>query len=139
MLRKSPLMSLKQMSDINLTPVMDLTFLLLITFIITYPLMDQGIPVNLPKGNARNLPEQKARTLTVNSENKVFLGEEQVPMDDLEARMRDIQAREPDVAIMVRADEGIRYGELVGVLKVLYRAGISKMALVTEAEETRKP
>ena len=59
--RKTPLTSLKQISEINLTPLMDLTFILLITFIITFPLIEQGIPVKLPKGKAQRAPRSRAR------------------------------------------------------------------------------
>ena len=65
MARKTALTSLSHISEINLTPLMDLTFILLITFVITFPLMEQGVSVNLPSGDADPLPEERTRTIRV--------------------------------------------------------------------------
>jgi biopolymer transport protein ExbD len=135
MARQMPLTSLKQINEINLTPLMDLTFILLITFIITVPLIEQGIPVNLPKGKAADLTPEKAQTVSVDHDGQVFLDDVPVTLQQLEERMTHMMRTTGDVTVMVRADEMIRYGVLVQVLRVLNQAQISKMALVTQAEE----
>ena len=134
MARKTPLVSLKQISEINLTPLMDLTFILLITFIITFPLIEQGIPVNLPQGKAQDLSEDSARTVTVDAEGKVYLDDSAVSLGELEKIMLTIAVSNPQVTVMLRADEAISYGAVVDVLKVLNKAKIGRMALVTQED-----
>ena len=83
MARKTPQTSLKAISEINLTPLMDLTFILLITFIITFPLIEQGIAVNLPKGKAKELTDEEARTVTVDAEGAIYLDNSPITLDEL--------------------------------------------------------
>ena len=135
MARKTPLTSLRQISEINLTPLMDLTFILLITFIITFPLIEQGIPVNLPKGKARELSSDRARTISLDRHGNIYLDDVPVTREQLRDRMGELGGAGSDVTVMVRADERIKYGQLVRVLKVLHDAEIRKMALITRADE----
>ena len=134
MARKTPLTSLKQMSEINLTPLMDLTFILLITFIITFPLIEQGIVVNLPKGKADKMEPSESQTISVDKDNQIYLNDHKISLEDLKTRVFELKEADPDVPVMVRADERITYGELVKVLKILHEAHITKMALVTQEE-----
>ena len=76
MSRRSSLVSLNQISDINMTPLMDLTFILLITFIITFPLIEQGVSINLPKGNASTISETSSRTISINAEGSYYLDDD---------------------------------------------------------------
>jgi biopolymer transport protein ExbD len=133
-MRKAPQTTLKPISDINLTPLMDLTFILLITFIITFPLIEQGIPVNLPKATTSDITEQKSRTVTVDRVGGLYLDDVPVSADQLRVRLVELRDANPDVSVMVRADESLAYGRVVEVLKMLHAAQIVKMALVTEAE-----
>jgi len=132
--RKYSLTSTRRISEINLTPLTDLTFLLLTTFIITYPLLEQGIMVDLPDGSAEELSESKTRTITINKDGAIYLDNSQLSIDELKSSMGVIGQSEPDAVVMVRGDEKIVYGRIVEVLKVLYDAKITKMALVTEPE-----
>ena len=133
--RKTALTVLKRNSEINLTPLMDLTFILLITFIITFPLIEQGVPVNLPKGKASKLEPDQSRTLTLDSRGNVFLNDSPLTHEDLRVQMREIAQSNPDTVVLVRADEGIAYREVVRVLKILHSANIVRMALVTDPSE----
>lgn len=135
MARKTPLTSLKRMSEINLTPLMDLTFILLITFIITFPLIEQGIPVNLPKASAKQVSPDESRSITLDSRGGVYLDDVPITLEQLARRMDELRDASPDLTVMVRADERIAYGKVVSVLKVLHDARITKMALVTESEQ----
>jgi len=132
--RHTPLSSLKPISEINLTPLMDLTFILLITFIITFPLIEQGVPVNLPKGRAAPLPESQSRAITLDREGGLYLDHVAIEADALAVRLREIGAAEPATAFLIRADEAIAYGRVVEVLRLLRAAGLSRMALVTQAD-----
>ena len=133
--RRTSLQSLKQISDINLTPLMDLTFILLITFIITFPLIEQGIPVNLPVGEAEELDASQMRTITVDVNGELYLNEDKVNKDELTSAMQDIGVHRPDLTVMVRADQEIAYRHVVEVMQILHRANITRMALVTEVKE----
>jgi len=133
--RHTPLTSLKQMSEINLTPLMDLTFILLITFIITFPLIEQGVPVNLPKGNANPLQPEESRSITIDSRGALFLDDRPIAFKELTERLYKMAQVDPNVTILVRADETIAYGEVVRVVKALHDAKLTRMALVTQADQ----
>ena len=133
--RKTSLVALKEISEINMTPLMDLTFILLITFIITFPLIEQGIPVNLPKGSAADLDNPDTRNITINAQGVLFLDGETVSAEVLAGEMQRTGELTPDTTVYVRADESIDYGRVAEVMKVLYDSNITRMALVTQAEE----
>ncbi len=135
MSRKVALTSMKQISEINLTPLMDLTFILLITFIITFPMIEQGIIVKLPKGETDKISDTEATSVTIDKDGLLYLDNIKITYDDLVVSLMELGKRNAEASVMVRADERIRYGEVIKVLKILYDAKIVKMALVTEAEE----
>ncbi len=122
--------SSKLINEINMTPLMDLTFLLLITFIITMPAMEQGISIRLPQGKADVLPK-KANVVTVDAAGKVFLNNREIGLEDLERTLGLMAAEEPDVSVLVRGDERLEYGKVIQVMKILYKVKITRMALVT--------
>jgi len=126
---------LKQISEINLTPLMDLTFILLITFIITFPLIEQGIAVDLPKGEASELSPERARTVTIDRSGKLYLDDAPIEFEALEQAMKEVGQMGADVSVMVRADQHVVYREVVKILKVLHDADVTSMALVTRADE----
>ena len=134
MARRTQLTSLRQINEINLTPLMDLTFILLITFIITFPLIEQGIPVDLPKGKARELSAERTSTITLDREGAVYLDDVRTDLAALGKRLSDLEDAAPGLTVMVRADERLDYGRIVKVLKVLHDANVHKMALVTQGE-----
>ena len=133
--RKTSLVALKEISEINMTPLMDLTFILLITFIITFPLIEQGIPVNLPKGKAADLDNPDTRNITIDAAGTIFLDEVIVRKQELAGEMQRLGELTPDTPVYVRADQSVDYGRVAEVVKILYDAKITRMALVTEAEE----
>jgi biopolymer transport protein TolR len=133
--RKTSLIALKEISEINMTPLMDLTFILLITFIITFPLIEQGIPVNLPKGKAADLDNPDTRNITLNDQGILFLDDQAILKDDLIGEMQRTGQIMPDTTVYVRADQSIEYGRVAEVMKILYDAKITRMALVTQADQ----
>ena len=127
--------SIKPMAEMNLTSMMDLTFLLLITFIITFPLIEQGIPVKLPKDKARALDTREhSVSVTVNATGEVFFDRDATPLDpeSLERRLTAALSADPDMFVFVRGDESVAYGKIVEVLKLVNRLGITRMTLVTQ-------
>jgi biopolymer transport protein TolR len=125
---------LKQISEINLTPLMDLTFILLITFIITFPLIEQGVPVNLPRGEASELNPDQSRIITLDLKGRLFLDDLPITEEELAAEMQALGRADPDTTILVRADEELQYGNVVAIMKILHDAKIARMALVTQPE-----
>jgi biopolymer transport protein TolR len=132
--RKTSLVALKEISEINMTPLMDLTFILLITFIITFPLIEQGIPVNLPKGKAADLDNPDTRSITIAADGTLFLDAEMILKEALAGEMQRTGHLMPDTTVYVRADQSVKYGRVAEVVKMLYDAKVTRMALVTEAE-----
>lgn len=118
-----------------MTPLIDLTFILLITFIITFPLIQQGIPVNLPRGKAEEVDENRTRTITLDLQGNLYLDRLKTTKEELASDMTELGRADPDITILVRADEGIQYGKLVEVLKILHDAKIARMALITSPEK----
>jgi len=118
-----------------MTPLMDLTFILLITFIITFPMIEQGIPVNLPKGSAADLDNPNTLNITIDAQGVLFLDDETVSIEALTGEIQRTGELAPDTTVYVRADERIDYGRVAEVMKILYDAKITRMALVTQAED----
>ncbi|VGO21820.1 ExbD/TolR family protein [Pontiella sulfatireligans] len=135
MARRTSLVSLGQISDINMTPLMDLTFILLITFIITFPLIEQGVAINLPKGKAADMMDAETRSISLNLEKQLYLDDVPVSHEELASAMSNIGLNEPNTTIYVRADRKLPYGDVVEIMRVLHDANITKMALVTEADQ----
>jgi len=134
MARRTSLVSLNQISDINMTPLMDLTFILLITFIITFPLIEQGVAINLPKGQAADMQDAVTRSISLNLDKQLYLDDLPVSKEELVTAMLDVVTENPDTTIYVRADRKLPYGEVVEVMRVLHDANITRMALVTEGQ-----
>mgnify|MGYP005859401357 CR=1 FL=1 len=131
MARRTSIKPLREITEINMTPLIDLTFLLLITFIITMPLLEQGIPINLPKGKARDIDQTKSRVITVDADGRLYLDNLSIGLQQLGDEMKAVAESEPDVTVMVRADEKLAYGKVVEVMRVLSDAQVTRLALVT--------
>lgn len=129
--RRTSIKPLREISEINMTPLIDLTFLLLITFIITMPLVEQGIPINLPKGHAQDMDQTKSRIITLDAEGRLYLDTAAISMEQLGGQMKTLAESDPNLTVMVRADEKLAYGKVVEVMRVLHDAQITRLALVT--------
>lgn len=134
MSRRSSLVSLNQISDINMTPLMDLTFILLITFIITFPLIEQGVSINLPKGNASTISETSSQTISINAEGSYYLDDDLLSQSELREFLLQLSSTQPDQVIFLRADQTLPYGKVMDLIRMLHDSKISRMALITEAD-----
>ncbi|MFO7936099.1 MAG: biopolymer transporter ExbD [Kiritimatiellia bacterium] len=133
-LRRVRKRSARQINEINMTPLIDLTFLLLITFIITMPAMEQGISVKLPQGRTDVLPKKKSDVVTVDATGNIFLNNSSITLEDLDLKLGSMAAENPDLAVLVRGDERLEYGQIIRIMKILYKHKITRMALVTLAD-----
>ena len=129
------------MADINVTPLVDVMLVLLIIFMITAPLLASAVPIDLPESRAKPVEteEQEPVQLSINADNRIYIGEDVVPEAELPARL-DAIARERGEGekprqIMLRADKGLDYGRVMRVMGELNRAGLSRIALVTTGSD----
>ncbi len=133
--RMAPLTTMRQLSEINLTPLMDLTFILLITFIITFPLIEQGIPVNLPREEASPLPADRSRSvISLDGEGNLYLDDQPLSLEALKQQLTILSQSDPEATVYVRADQGVAYGEVVHLLRILHERKLTRIALVTRGE-----
>ena len=128
------------MSDINVTPFVDVMLVLLIIFMVTAPLMTVGVPVDLPKTKASTLHEKiEPLTITVNQTGKIFIQETEVNLENLVPKLQAITSSKPDTRIYVRGDQTITYGHIMEVMGLLNAAGFHKMALIAESPKQGQP
>ena len=119
-------------SEINVTPLVDVMLVLLVIFMVTAPMMTAGIALDLPKTAAAPLsPPAPPLELSLTKEGGLFLDKEPVAQEALEPRLAAIRAETPDRALHLRADRGLDYGEVLRVMGLVQRAGITKVALVS--------
>ena len=125
----------KTISQINVTPMVDVMLVLLVIFMITAPLLKVGVPINLPKTKAKALPEDQAPlSVTINKEEKIFVQDTEISLEKLIPKLVSISKNRNDRKILIRADEVLSYGRVVEVMAVITSAGFNKIALVTDFE-----
>jgi biopolymer transport protein TolR len=121
------------MSEINVTPMVDVMLVLLIIFMVTAPLIQQGVKVNLPETKAAPVESnEKKLILSVDSSHRVFLGDVEVPLDDLEEKLKSNAKAQADKEVYLHADKEIPYGVVVDVMAAAQRAGISNVGMITD-------
>ena len=124
------------MSDINVTPLVDVMLVLLIIFMVTAPMMTQGVEVNLPQTTTKSMKTQEDPLfLTVNKKGEIFLESHPVRFEDLEAKVRSIFKYRREKELLLRADRDIPYGFVIKVIAAVKRAGIDKLGMVTEPKD----
>ncbi len=127
--------SRQPMSEINVTPVVDVMLVLLIVFMVAAPLLTVGVPVDLPKTQAAPLSgDTEPLTITINGEGEIFVQETLTEPDALVPQLTAIAENGYEQRIFVRADNSINYGAVMDVMGRLSAAGLSKVGLVTETE-----
>ena len=121
------------MSEINVTPFVDVMLVLLIVFMVTAPLLTVGIPVDLPKVKASALTDQKdPLEITVKIGGQIYLGESEVDVENLIPRLNAITELNKEARIYVRGDRVVAYGRIMEIMSLVNSAGYIKVALVTQ-------
>ena len=119
--------------DINITPMVDLTFVLLLIFIIMTTASVQGVKVNLPKAsNSPSLAAPKTKAVTVTAEGNIFLDTYPVTMPELESRLASLYAADPKLPVVIKGDSTVQYQLIMDVLDLTGRVGITQIGLVTQ-------
>jgi len=123
----------KPMSEINVTPFVDVMLVLLIIFMVTAPLLTVGVQVDLPESAADSLPDdQEPLTVSINSKGEIFIQEHKVGFNAIVPKILAISKNRTDTRIYVRGDKTINYGRVLEVMGRLSGAGFSKVALISE-------
>ncbi|MBK8017932.1 MAG: biopolymer transporter ExbD [Betaproteobacteria bacterium] len=123
----------KLYDELNVTPLMDLAWNLLIVFIIMATATVQGIAVSLPKASSSpSLAKPKTKAVTVDADGRVYLGTEVVTLAQLESKLMQYRAADPKLPVVVKGDSRIQYQRMIEVLDVLKRAKITELGLVTQ-------
>ncbi len=124
----------RPMADINVTPLVDVMLVLLIVFMITAPLMTTGVNVDLPKTDASPVnSDSKPLAVSVKGDGTIFLGDDQVTLEQLVAKLQAASQNDPTHRIFVRADEHIDYGRVMQVMGQITSGGFTKVALLAQA------
>jgi len=120
-------------SDINITPMLDLAYVLLVIFIIMTTASVQGIKVNLPKASdTPSLAKPKTKAITISDTGQVYLDTYPVTLDELRTQLAAAKAGTPDLPVVVKGDTVVQYGKVMEVLDLLGQVGITQMGLVTQ-------
>ncbi len=123
----------KPYDDINITPMLDLAYVLLVIFILMTTASVQGVKVNLPKAsNAPSLAKPKTKAITVNSQGKIFLDTVPVSLEELEQRLTQLKTQNADFPVVIKGDSQTQYQSIMDVLDVLGRENLTQVGLATK-------
>jgi TolR protein len=118
------------LSEINVTPLVDVMLVLLIIFMVTAPLMQQGIDVNLPKAKGKELPPEERISIVVRKGGSLFLNDQPISKTEMMSKLTAISKLNPNV--FLKADKDVPYGTVVEIMGDIKEAGIEKLGMVTE-------
>ena len=136
MRRYSQRQNLSTLSEINITPLLDLAFVLLIIFMITTPLLENSVNLIIPSSSAANAPVRagQVQTISIDRREAIRINDKAVTAGDLTARLAELKKANPEVAIVIRPDRDLPVQKLITLMDALQRAQISKVGIATKAE-----
>ena len=126
------------LGEINVTPLVDVVLVLLLVFMVTAPMMSRGIDVSLPVADQPQIPQEDRISVAVNAEGRVFVGDRPVNIVLLEDHIRSLTGGRPDRVVYLRADEGLRYGQVIRVVDLIKRAGVLRIGFVYVLPEEKR-
>jgi biopolymer transport protein ExbD len=120
------------LSEINVTPLVDVMLVLLVVFIVTAPLLTNSIPINLPKTESVAPVEQKdPLVVSIDDKGKLFINKDEIQPDLLQTNLAAAKQKNPDVRVQLQADNGVNYGEVARAMASIEKAGITKLSVIT--------
>jgi len=126
------------LGEINVTPLVDVVLVLLLIFMVTAPMMSRGIDLSLPVADQPQIPQEDRITVSIRADGTVFVADQPVNILLLEDRLRGLTSGSPDSVVYLRADEGLRYGDVIRVVDVIKRAGIDRIGFVYALPEEKR-
>ncbi|QEA11847.1 ExbD/TolR family protein [Comamonas flocculans] len=124
------------MNEINVTPLVDVTLVLLIIFIVTIPVMKHAVPVDLPRAvSQKEVVQPETIRLSITADGKYHWNESDIADDELEARLRQEAAKDPQPDLHIRGDKDVRYDRVAKAMSAAQRAGVRKIGFVTDPSE----
>jgi len=121
------------MSEINVTPLVDVMLVLLIIFMVTAPMMMEGVEVNLPKTTTKNIKTREdPLILTINKKRQIFIENHEITLEDLETKVKKIFMYRREKEVLLKADKEVPYGFVIKVVAGVKKAGIDKLGMITE-------
>jgi biopolymer transport protein ExbD len=123
------------LSEINVTPFVDVMLVLLVIFMVTAPMMQSGIGVNLPQAETQSAPAEEGLTITITKDRFIHMGEAVININLLERKLREYFAGKAKKIVFIQSDKDISYGFFVDVVDIIRKTGIETIGLVTEPKE----
>jgi biopolymer transport protein TolR len=124
------------LADINVTPLVDVMLVLLIVFMVTAPMIQTGVDVDLPDAKAQTVPDESGKLIvTVTKEKKVYIGRMEIPFAEVETKLKSNAKLQADREVYLHADTALSYGDVVKVMAAIKLAGGDKMGLITDPLE----
>ena len=127
------------LGEINVTPLVDVVLVLLLVFMVTAPMMSRGIDVSLPVANQPKIEQQDRITVSVNAEGRIYIADRTVNINLLEDQIRALTGGRPEAVVYLRADEGLKYGQVIKVVDVIKHAGVDRIGFVYVLPEDKRP
>jgi biopolymer transport protein TolR len=126
------------MSQINVTPLVDVMLVLLVIFMVTAPMMQQGMQVNLPKADTKGLPApEEAVIVSIDKNGGAFINTEAVKAGDLRGKLAELFAKRTKKEVLLKADKDVPYGEVVKAMADIKGAGVERLGMITEPSPRR--
>ena len=122
----------RMLSEINVTPLVDVTLVLLIIFMVTTPMLQHGTDIKLPTAQASQVKEEEHITLTVTRDNRILVNNEEVPRQKLEARLKSMTGSGKERVLYLRGDARVPYGFVIDVMDAIKSSGIETVGMITE-------
>ncbi len=131
----------RAMTDINVTPLVDVMLVLLIIFMVTAPLIQSGVKVDLPRASAQQMEHQEEKlVLTITRDRRIYLGNTEIAPAELERKLTSNARIQKEKELYLHADRSLPYGQVVEIMAVARRAGVESLGMITEPEkELRRP
>ncbi len=135
MARQKQRSQLSAIGNIDMTPLIDLTFLLLIVFMITVPLLEFGVDVSPPEFNADPLTDEKSKIINLEKDGEIKFDKKKVTLPELKDELKMLFAKDKKLTVLIRADGNRKYNEVMEIMKAVKETGIKTVSLVTQAEQ----
>jgi biopolymer transport protein ExbD/biopolymer transport protein TolR len=128
----------KLVSDLNITNLVDVVFTLLIIFMITAPMMTQGVQVDLPKADAQNVEVDKSIQVSVNANNEIFIDQEKTNLVDFKKRFGQIFSGRTSIPVFINADRQVPYGLVIRIIADVQNNGVVKLGFLSQPDDNKK-